>query len=369
MENEVENKERPTVVHAINNLDVGGVETMALETIRHFEEWGENRLVVVDGRRQPRRPAFDDLGIPISVWDHRPGEYEQLVRKSARYFRSVEADALLCWSYGNHAFVGMGAWLGGVSRSVVSVQNAPPAEPLPLWKWRVLGWVGLPFVSRLVTCSEYVRDRMVAHVGIPERKLQTIYNGCDVRGVNEKASSALPAESDRPIIGMVARLNKIKDQSTLVKAMPSILEKYPGAELWIVGDGNQRESLETLSESMELEGNVQLLGNRSDVPSLLGKMDVFAFSTTEAEGFGIAIIEALAAEVPVVATDVGPCAEVLRGGKWGHLVPKKRPQRLGEKVIEVLESDRWTPDVEEVYRRYDKRISAEMYWKYLKKVV
>jgi glycosyltransferase involved in cell wall biosynthesis len=208
---------------------------------------------------------------------------------------------------------------------------------------------------------------MVAHVGIPERKLQTIYNGCDVRGVNEKASSAIPAESDSPIIGMVARLNEIKDQSTLVKAMPSILEKYPSAELWIVGDGNQRESLETLSESMELEGNVQFLGNRSDVPSLLGKMDVFAFSTTEAEGFGIAIIEALAAEVPVVATDVGPCAEVLRGGEWGHLVPKKSPRRLGEKVIEVLESDRRAPNVEEVCQRYDKKISAERYWKSLTK--
>jgi len=357
--------QQPTVVHAINNLDVGGVETMALGTIRHFQDWGRNRLVVVDGRRQPRRPAFDDLGIPVSVWEHRPGEYGSLVKKSFQYFQSVDADALLCWSYGNHAFVGLGAWLAGVPRSVVSVQNAPPQAPTRLWKWRLLGWGGLPVVKTMVTCSDYVQEQMVTRVGIPGGRLATAYNSCDVRAVHEAAMDAPLPETEGPVVGMVARLNEIKDQATLVRALPIVLDEYPGAELWLVGEGQQRTALEALTQDLGLADCVQFLGRRDDVPRLLGQMDVFAFATTKAEGFGIAIIEALAAEVPVVATDVGPCAEVLQQGEWGRLVEQGNPDAVAEGLLEAINGNVQFPDLRHVYDRFDTQASAKRYWSLL----
>ncbi len=363
MENELENKERPTVVHAINNLDVGGVETMALETIRHFEEWGENHLVVVDGRRQPRRPAFDDLGIPISVWDHRPGQYGRLVRKAYRYFQAVDADAFVCWSYGNHAFVGLGALLAGVFPGIVHVGNAPPGQGKDRWKWGILGWLGLLSMRYLVACSQYVQNELSSKLGLPRSKIAVAYNGCDVETVNRKATSC--SGTAHPVVGMVARLNQIKDHPTLIRAFSHVLEKHPRAELWIVGDGTRRKELEKKTRGLGLQKNVRFLGNRSDVPELLGQMGVFAFATTEAEGFGIVLAEALAAEVPVVATDVGPCAEVLRDGAWGELVPPENSEALADGILQALNGDIQTPDLRDVYDRYDTLSAAERYWSLL----
>lgn len=357
--------QQPTVVHAINNLDVGGVESMAIGTIRHFQDWGRNRLVVVDGRRQPRRPAFDELGIPISVWDHRPGEYGSLVKKSFQYFQSVDADALLCWSYGNHAFIGLGAWLAGMFRSAVSVQNAPPREATRLWKWRLLGWMGLPTVQSMVTCSDYVQEQMSTRVKIPVGRLATAYNSCDVQAIHEAAKDASLSETEGPIVGMVARLNEIKDQPTLIEAMKHVREEYPGAKLWLIGDGERRGALERHTRKLGLEESVRFFGNRDDVPSLLGRMDVFAFATTDAEGFGIVIVEALAAGLPVVATDVGPCAEVLQQGEWGRLVEQGSPRSVAEGILEAIAGEVRPPDLQQVYDRFDTQASAERYWSLL----
>jgi glycosyltransferase involved in cell wall biosynthesis len=358
--------QHPTVVHAINNLDVGGVETMALETIRQFQDWGKNRLVVVDGRRQPRRPAFDELGIPVSVWDHRPGEYTKLIWKSFQYFRGVDADALLCWSYGNHAFLSTGARLAGVPKIAVSVQNAPPINGLPLWKWRALGWLGILVSDKAISCSNYVRQQINGRVGLPGSYVKTVYNGCDVNRINKLASRSQRGSSAGPIIGMVARLNRIKDHSTLIRAMPRVISTYPDAELWLIGDGERREELEDLSLSLGIGESIKFWGNRDDVASLLGFLDVFAFSTTPSEGFGIALIESLSARVPVVATDVGPCTEVLKNGEWGYLVDEGDASGLAKTLCEVIaDSDPRLPRLREVSYRFGKRNTASEYFRTL----
>lgn len=363
---EANNEGRPTVVHAINNLDIGGVEAMCLDTIRQFEKWGNNHLLVIDGRRQPRRGDFEALDIPITDLQHRPGEHAQLVWKAYRFFRSVDADGMICWSFGNHAFLGWGGRLAGVTRNLVSLQNAPPSIPTRLWKCRGLGWVSLPVTRCLVACSSYVESEIASKFRIPSQKLTTVYNGCDVREIHRTATAAPHSEVDGPVIGMVARLNEIKDQATLIRAMPVVLTEYPGAELWLVGEGNRRRALEELARDLELADHVRFFGNRDDVPRLLGQMDVFAFATTKAEGFGIALIEALAAEVPVVATDVGPCAEVLNKGKWGRLVPEKSPDHFAKEIMAAhREGENRQPSVEEVYARYDRTNTAKRYWEIL----
>lgn len=356
---------RPKIVHAINSLGIGGVETMCIEVLRHFSGWSDNAVLVLDAQEQPRRNEFESLGWQITTLNHRPGEYLQLIGKSYAYFRQHRADALLCWSFGNHAFVSLGAKLAGVSRIATHVGNSPPNNLPQRLKWRFLARLGNLAASHLVGCSEYVRDRVVYELKIPASRVVAIHNGCNVKEIYQRAQACTELEPGKIVIGMVARLNEIKDQKTLIQSMPQVLTKYPAAELWLVGDGEQREFLEKLTIDLKLTDHVKFLGNRFDIPELLGQMGVFAFSTTEAEGFGIVLAEALAAGVPVVASNVGPCAEVLKQGKWGCLVEPGNPNQLSTAILEILSSSENKPSLTEVFQAYDTSVASQHYWSLL----
>ncbi len=119
---------------------------------------------------------------------------------------------------------------------------------------------------------------------------------------------------------MVARLDPIKDHGTLLRAFAAA--QQPGWQLQLVGEGSERPRLEELALELGLDPTTLFIGRRADIPELLGQADLFAFSTTEAEGFGIALIEAMAAGLPIVASDVPACREVLLEGEAGELLPR-----------------------------------------------
>ena len=148
-----------------------------------------------------------------------------------------------------------------------------------------------------------------------------IANGCDVQSVDRRAANAraLRPPGDARRVLMVARLDPIKDQATLLRAFAAAHQ--PGWELQLVGEGPDRARLEALAAELGLDSNQVFLGRRSDIPELLGKADLFAFSTTHAEGFGIVLIEAMAAGLPILASDVPACREVLKEGIAGDLLP------------------------------------------------
>ena len=120
---------------------------------------------------------------------------------------------------------------------------------------------------------------------------------------------------------MVARLDKIKDQETLLKAYAKI---HKNCNLILVGDGDKRGYLEGIASELGLNIKKIFIGSKLNIPAMLAEADIFAFSTTLSEGFGIALIEAMAARLPIVATDVPACREVLDDGKAGILIPEGR---------------------------------------------
>ena len=177
--------------------------------------------------------------------------------------------------------------------------------------------------------------------GLP-RGSGAIPNGCAVVDIADVARRArkIRRRNGNLAIGMVARLDPIKDQPTLIRAFADLAAEYPQAELWLIGDGPRAWELRALAVAAGVADRVVFWGPRSDVPELLGQMDVFAFSTTRDEGFGIALIEAMAAGLPVVASDVPACREVLGGGTAGLLVPPGDHARLAQAIGALLSSER-----------------------------
>jgi glycosyltransferase involved in cell wall biosynthesis len=134
------------------------------------------------------------------------------------------------------------------------------------------------------------------------------------------------------IVGNVARLVRQKGQDTLLAAVPLVLERHPDVRFVIAGDGPLRDELARRAQGLPVE----LLGNRDDVPEQLARFDVFAFPS-RFEGLCLAVIEAQAAGVPVVATPVGGIVETVVDGETGTIVPVDDPAALAAGISAMLD--------------------------------
>ena len=163
-----------------------------------------------------------------------------------------------------------------------------------------------------------------------------IYNGVPAAAFAARAGAARRQRgASRFRIGMVARLEAHKDQPTLIRAAGLLGRRGLDCEVWLIGEGSRRRELEALIAGEGVRDRVRLLGMRRDVPELVGQLDLFVFATTPDEGLGIALIEAMAVGVPVVASDVGACREVLDDGALGLLVPPRDPVALADAIERV----------------------------------
>jgi glycosyltransferase involved in cell wall biosynthesis len=253
--------------------------------------------------------------------------------------RERKPDLVICWPNGLGAFVLLGAAFAGV-RGLITHAGNPPT---PTFKGRAYTlfttWMVWAVGGRMVCCSHYVARQFARSPGASASVLRVVYNCAPVAFIRDAAAGARAQRKDRrPRLIMVATLELHKDHATLLQAMPAVLRAVPAAQLWLAGDGSQRDRLQSLSASLGLAEVVTFLGSRQDVPALLGQSDVFVFSTTREEGLGTVLIEALAAGLPVVASDVPACQEVLAGGRWGTLVPPADPEALAAALIASLQA-------------------------------
>jgi glycosyltransferase involved in cell wall biosynthesis len=202
------------------------------------------------------------------------------------------------------------------------------------WRYRVNRWtIGL--VDCVIAVSANVRDFCISHIGLPAEKLVVIYNGValptDPLPSRREARTGLGLPHDGPVIGAVTRLDPVKGVDSLIRA----LAKVSGGILVIIGDGPERATLEALANDLGVAGRIRWVGHRRDVPCLLPALDVLVQPSLH-EGLPNAILEAMAARLPVVATAVGGTPEVVVDGVTGMLVPPRDPQALAAAVTALL---------------------------------
>ncbi len=178
----------------------------------------------------------------------------------------------------------------------------------------------------------------------PGRKHFTIYNAVDVAGMDNVVRSIDRDEirrslkiDKRRVIGVVGRLRWEKGQKILLHAMGEVVSRCPDALLMVVGDGPDLEDLKMLAEGLGIQDHIIWSGEKSldEVWRLYAIMDVVAVPSIF-EGFGLTAAEAMAATLPVVASDVDGLREVLVDAVTGYLVPVKDDRALAERLIQLL---------------------------------
>ncbi|WP_045835448.1 glycosyltransferase [Hyphomicrobium sp. 99] len=316
---------------------------MALVLCQHWLSWGIRPvLVILKSTPADLAPDFDALATDrVTLGISKSGLVRYFVL-AARVFstaRKYRAEGLLSMPFGWHAFIAIGARLGGVRNIIAHVGNYPNDRHKSAFaKFRILVQLGRPLTDRLVCCSQYVQQGTMKYFGVRQRETAVVYNGVPVQEFTPSVALRPRERSKSFTIGMVARLEKHKDQTTLIRAAKILKERGRDIRVEIVGDGSQRQMLEQMIDAESLSDRVILLGMRRDVPAIMARLDLFAFSTTPDEGFGIALAEAMIARVPIVASDVGACREVLGDGSLGLLVPPADAAALAD-AIDAVRAD------------------------------
>jgi len=206
--------------------------------------------------------------------------------------------------------------------------------------------VAYRLVSRLATLvavSEDLKRFITGNVGVPPERIKVIYNGQEVLppiGVEEKQRlrDELGLKKDEKVVGVVGSLYPVKGHKYLLAAIPQILKIHPHTTFLIVGRGELELPLKEEVNRCALQNRVRFLGFRDDVSALLSIMDVFVLPSLS-EGLSIALLEAMAAGKPVVATNVGGNPELVADGESGYAVPPRDPDALAAK-LQVLLTDK-----------------------------
>lgn len=243
----------------------------------------------------------------------------------------------------------LGAMIGMTSRSVIVVNTGHNFGYIAMqkrWK-RAVFWVYDRFISSFghnatIAVSQTVADLALAGHLIPKKRLHVIQNGIRLHRLdNILASEGLkrdvlgPAMSDGPLLLCVARLVWFKGLHTLIDALPQVMAHHPDARVLIVGDGELRADLEAQAHAIGIADKIVFAGERDDVPALLRIADMFVLPSVS-EGLPISLLEAMAAKLPLVASDVGGIPELIDDGRTGALFPREDVVALQDAILGYL---------------------------------
>ena len=197
---------------------------------------------------------------------------------------------------------------------------------------RATSWM----VEQYIVPSEAVKEIVNRRERVPVSKIKVIHYGVDT----EKYQASVPITglsipSGVPVIGSVSRLAKEKSHPVLLQALHLLKQENEQFHAIMVGDGPERIKLEELSRIHEIHGLITWAGFQRNVESWLAHFDIFVLASAW-EGLPISILEAMAAQLPVVATAVGGTPEAVVTDKTGILVPPNDPEKLAKALISLL---------------------------------
>lgn len=315
------------VAQLIGALQVGGAERQVLHLASNLDpELFESHIIVFSEAKQGFRDSLSPA-LRYYCLNYRRRFFLAGLRRLYSYLRSNRIDVLQCHMY--HATL-PGSVLGRLAGVPVILTTEHGKNTWKTWRHHLLErLVVTPLVTHRVAVSEDIRRLRMQLDGVPAEKISVIGNAVDT-GVPAADPGKTPHR-----LGALGRLVDAKDYPVLLRAMRYLLDNGRDLQLDIAGEGGCREELERLIADLDLADRVRLRGIRPSAEFLQG-IDVFVMSSKR-EGVPVALLEAMAHGMPVVATGVGGIPEVLRDGMDGLLCDSGRPEQLASAISRMLD--------------------------------
>jgi len=312
--------EKIRILHLIRSIGFGGAENQVVQLLNGLDPGLFSRYLVVFTHEEA--PNFPNLKkeIQYSVIPRKRWGHIQCIRKLARFIRDNKIDIIQAHLFQSNLFAAIAARIS--NRPIVLTTE----HGKNLWKKWIHHFIEYkvvsPLVHRRIAVSEDIRRIRVDVKDIPDQKI-TVIPPC----VAFPERPAEPNTAGRIKIVSVGRLVAAKNYVMLLRSMKLLLDEGFKASLTIIGDGPEKKSLQTWIDQHNLADHVDLPGFKTDIINLLREYDIFALSSVR-EGTPVAMLEAMALGLPIVATQVGGIPDVLKNNECGLLVPVNKPEHM-----------------------------------------
>lgn len=329
------------ILYLIVSFRSGGTQRQLVELLKNLNKERYEPIVACFEKQGNFLKDIQKMDIPIVEIKHSGKLFKPQVIKVifclSRLLKKEKISIL-------HAFLSHPYVLGTLAAKIVGtpivIMSERNVDIYPKRRHWLAGHITQMLVNKIIVNAEAIKKYLMGQHGTKDEKFSVIYNGVNLDRFNLQIDMAekrkrLGLLSEFPTIGILASLSEKKDHHTFLKAVGLMVKKIPSMQALIIGEGPLREKLQNMARQLGVGKNVKFLGNREDIPGILALLDILVLSSVR-EGFPNAILEAMAAGKPVVATDVGGCRELVQHGKTGYLVPPKRPDLLLDAIEKML---------------------------------
>ncbi|NCC15218.1 MAG: glycosyltransferase [Clostridia bacterium] len=327
------------VFHVLTDRNIGGAGRWLLNYLKHHNRERFDVWVVLpdDSALYSAVTALDVAVIPMK--DMADKSFDKKAQKPLyNLFKEEKPDIVH-----THASLTarMAAKKAGVAR-IINTKHCMEAVPGSLPKKISRRIINKRYSDTIIAVSKAVKQSMVAG-GTNPKQIVTIYNGIDaIEPITlEERKEILLSYGGNPLkkaVGIVARLEEVKDHKTFLLAAEEILKRRQDIVFYIIGDGSLRESLQGTARALGIAGDVIFTGFVKDVEKIEAALDLNVI-TSKQEALCLSVIESMSAGIPAVGTDSGGVNEVICHGENGYLVPVGDWKALAERILEVFSDE------------------------------
>ncbi|MBV8729596.1 MAG: glycosyltransferase [Acidobacteriia bacterium] len=321
------------ILQLLNSLDFGGAERMASSLSLQLEKLSHHVDIVClrdFGRMTIPLERFAQNGIRVSKFGKGDGMNPTCLWKLARHLQSERIDVIHSH---NPLVTHYAAAAALLARTPVSVSTIHGTSTLQLRAWeRALFSASCRVTDQIVLVCREVQQEFCRRFPRLAGRTAAIPNGVDLE---ELLSLPHRDPSAEFVFGAAGRLVPVKDHQTLLVAFSQVNAKYRSSRLEILGDGELRGQLQHLASSLGLTDAVHFHGWSNDIAGFLSRIDTFVLSSLS-EGLPMALLEAMAAGLPIVSTAVGGVPEIIQSAQCGWLAQPQNPDDLAQKMIHAI---------------------------------
>lgn len=325
------------ILHLITGLEIGGAEMMLLKTLPKLQGDFDSRVCCIRGHG-PMAEKLIEAGIPVYFLDLKHPLDLGIISRFRDIIREFRPDILVTYLIHADLFGRIFGRIFGIKKIICNQRGK-------LLQWEFLRFIDRAtkfLVTKYIVQTEIAKQELMKKLCLPEEKFVVIPNAIDISEFNFEVDSAkkraeIGIWSNDMIITCVSKLRRGKGHEYLLEAFESIFQRRQNTHLLIVGDGEKKDELTHQISTYQSKSHIHFLGNRDDVKELLKISNIFVLAT-EGEGMSNAIMEAMAAGIPIITTNTPENHALIKNGTTGILVPLKNSTVLTE-AIEWLITD------------------------------